>query len=221
MNTFLRQKRIGNQERWKREEIEAGFKHFFTEFGRYPTANEIDFYPYLPSVRTIERSFGGLVSFRKATKQEGQNDYRKGVHSSNRALLIGKKSRETETKIYNELVKKFGVEFVHREYLFTYDARTRADFFVYTANGNFCVDVFFPSDIRNFIGCINSKIGKYAKPDTKHYPIILLNLNDAIDELRIESYLRNRKTSIPPNIMIMTHKAFIDFCNKKQPNRVF
>ena len=219
--TGLRAKKKGGQQKpWTQEEILAGFEHFYNEYGRYPTANEVDYYTYLPSARTIERNFGGLVSFRKEIKQDGQDDYRKGEHSSKRASTINKRSNTTEFEIYNILIKQFGKEFVHREYLFSYDARTRADFFVYTMNGNFCVDVFYPSDIRNLMGCVNSKIKKYRKPDTLDYPVIFLNLNDTIDPARIRSYITSRKTPIPRNHSIMGKEEFKQFCSSKKRRKL-
>ncbi len=74
--------KAGNQEPWKLEELKAGLENFNTKHGHYPTAPEIDSDPYLPSARTIERKFGGIIGLRKALKLDTQTDMREGVHNN-------------------------------------------------------------------------------------------------------------------------------------------
>ena len=168
----LRAQKSGKQKPWTREELSLGLKHFFDTNSRYPTAPEVDAYPYLPSARCIERRFGGLVQLRKQLDLKGQSDFRSGQHSIERARKINSRSHEIERTVYDFLQDMFGKEFVHREYFFTDDRRTRADFFVYDSKKGFCVDVFYPSDRRNLTGCLNSKLKTYHTKYMRQYPVI-------------------------------------------------
>ncbi|MCA9342635.1 hypothetical protein KC950_01320 [Candidatus Saccharibacteria bacterium] len=53
------------QNSWTKDELRAGFEKFKNINGRYPTSHEIDSFPYLPSARSIQRTFGGLVEIRQ------------------------------------------------------------------------------------------------------------------------------------------------------------
>src|SRR3989344_1403443 len=145
----LRTQKIGKQKTmWSLLELKVGLEHFYKERGHYPTATEVDAYQYLPSARTIERSFGGIVELRKKLGLGENHDFRTGEHSSNRARTINARAHTTERVVYNYLVGRFGKEFVHREYFFTDDHRTRADFFIYDSGKGFCVDVFYSASPR-------------------------------------------------------------------------
>lgn len=205
---------------WTLEQIEAGLKKFFEENGRYPTATEIDQYEYLPSTRTLERSFGGLVGVREKLKLGKEFDFRKGSHSSKRAYTINERSNRLEAQVYAYLKVKFGQEFVHREYLFTDDARTRADFFVYDNNKGFCVDVFYPSSLRNLALCVNSKLNKYnGTAELLRFPVIFLQMNDSIKGEEIARMVKRKKESIPNNYIIMGWEDFDRFCVSRKAIR--
>jgi hypothetical protein len=121
--------KAGGQRPWKLEELRAGLENFYIKNRRYPTATEVDTHPYLPSARSIERSFGGLVELRKVLGLDTQSDLREGAHSSARAYEINARAHRVEQEVYTFLEKRFGKQFVHREYFFLDDKRTRADFF--------------------------------------------------------------------------------------------
>lgn len=59
--------------KWDKEKIKEGFENFYKENGRLPTAPEVDNLDYLPSSRTIQRSFGGLQKIRKDLGYEDIN----------------------------------------------------------------------------------------------------------------------------------------------------
>ncbi len=215
------QKRGGGQSRWKLAEVQAGLQHFYKEHGRYPTAAEIDAYSYLPSTRSIERSFGGLVPMRKTLKLAGNHDFRAGEHSSKRAHMILARAHTTEAEVYAFLCKRFGREFVHREYLFTDDHRTRADFFVYDTEKGFCVDVFYPASRRNLSGCLNIKLKKFRNVTTHMpYPIIYLQMNPDITMHTISAILERKTQPLPKGQDLMCWNAFKEFCNKRKPLQV-
>ncbi len=202
---------------WTLDELRDGFVEFYKEHGHYPTSQEIDTYQYLPSSRLMQRKYGGLVALRKSLGLDGQDDYRTGAHSTERALKIGRRANETEHVVHNYLSERFSKEFVHREFFFNDDARTRVDFFVYDADGNFCVDVFYPSDYRNLIGCLNSKQGKYINSS---YPTIFLQMNPDITQEQVDKLLMNKKNKQLKNQYVMGWQAFEKFCADREPRRL-
>jgi hypothetical protein len=217
---MLRTSKSGNQKPWTLEELSSGLQHFFNEKKRYPTAPEIDTFKYLPSARTIERSFGGLVALRKQLKLKTDFDLRSGQHSSKRARTINERAQKTEQVVYDYLKKHFGTEFVHREYFFTDDKRTRADFFIHDAQKGFCVDVFYPSDRRNLIGCLNSKLNKYTDDLMRQYPIIFLQMNKSMNQKILDSIIINKKKRLAEGQTLMSWELFQDFCKSRTPLHV-
>jgi len=212
----LRTQKTGRQIPWSEEDLKDGLLHFFNEHKRYPTASEIDEYPHLPSARTIERSHQGLVSLRKKLGLGSEYDYRAGSHSSKRAKTINSRAHKIELEVYEFLTKKFGIEFVHREYFFTDDKRTRADFFVHDSNGGFCVDVFYPSTIRNLSGCINNKLMKYRPEIMQQYPVIFLQMNPEIDQDTINHLMGRKKKGLGMRQKVFNWESFKSFCGERR-----
>ena len=200
---------------WTLEKVREGFNLFFKEHNRYPTSHEIDSFKFLPSSRQIQRRFGGLVETRQKLKLNGPEDFTKGAYSSKRAGVINKRAHELEKEVYTYLSKLFGKEFVHREFFFTDDRRTRSDFFVYCKNGNFLIDVFYPKDIYNLIGCLNSKMRTYSNKISEEYPILFLMMNENITEGDIEKILKNKKNKLLGNQRVLTYKGLKEFCSGK------
>lgn len=215
----LRVQDTGRGKAWTLDELKAGFEEFYKEHDRYPLVTEVDTYQYLPSSRSIQRQYGGLVTLRKTLGLSGQNDYRSGVHSSNRAFAINKRANTTENKVYAFLCERFGKEYVHREYFFTDDARTRADFFIYDQDGNFCVDVFYPANKKNLIGCINSKLQKYSAERMKDYPVIFLQMNPDISQSEIDLLIERKHKPLLKNQALLEWEAFERFCLKRTPRK--
>ncbi len=205
---------------WKLEELEAGFKRFFETYGHYPTGPEIDAYEYLPSARSIERSFGGVVALRKQLSLGGQDDYRTGAHSSRRAITINDRAHAIERDVYEYLCERFGKEFVHREYFFTDDARTRADFFIYDQGGGFCVDVFYPSDRRNLTGCLNNKLDKYASEHMRQYPVIFLQMNENLSQSLVDDLVAKKEKKPQKGQKVIGWDSFTSFCTTRTPLKI-
>ena len=207
---------------WTLERIQEGLSKFHTEHGRYPTATEFDDFSYLPRTKTIERRFGGLIELRKQLKLGGGNDLRTGEHSTNRARTINQRAHTMEKKVYDFLTKRFGRELVHREYFFTDDHRTRADFFVYDTKKGFCVDVFYPNSPRNLTGCLNIKLTKYANTaEMLPYPVIFLQMNGAIDQGALDNLIQKKKRGLGQNQYLMSWDTFQSFCTVRNPLKVF
>lgn len=205
---------------WTLERIHSGLRRFYKEYKRYPTATEVDAYGYLPAARTIERRFEGLVALRKRLGLGTEHDFRAGSHSSKRAHTINNRARAVEAIVYEFLHKRFGKEFVHREYFFTDDHRTRADFFVYDGKGGFCVDVFYPSDRRNLNGCLNSKLTKYRSEYLREYPVIFLQMNDTISQQNLNMIIERKKRLLQKGQYLMSWPAFQHFCASRDALKV-
>ena len=206
---------------WPLERIKSGLERFFKEYGRYPTATEFDEYAYLPRAKTAERKFGGLVALRKQLGLETAHDLRSGAHRSNLAELIGKRAHTEEQKVYDFLTKRFGREFVHREYFYTDDHRTRADFFVYDNTHGFCVDVFYARSLRNVSGCLNIKLKKYANVAAfMSYPIVFLQVNPEISQMDLDTLVERKKRGLGKQQALMSWDTFVGFCKGRTPLRV-
>jgi len=177
--------------------------------------------PYLPNRKTIERKFGGMLRFRELLSLEGQVDYTTGAYSSDRAKMIGKRAHEMEKKVYDELVLRFGRPFVHREYFFTDDRRTRADFYVYGLKKNFLVDIFYPKDRRNMIGCLNNKYKKYLTISrATSEPVLFVMMNEDMNEGDIRDVVSGRKRKLLSHQSVITFKQFIEYCETVEPRKI-
>lgn len=215
----MRQQKEGKQKRWEIKDLKSGFEKFYAVYGHYPTSREIDAFEFLPSARSIQRRFDGLVRVRERLGLDTSFDLRTGEHSSKRAKRINARAHTLEKKVYDYLVNKFGIEFVHREHFFTDDRRTRTDFFIYCKNENFSVDVFFPHDRYNFIGCLNSKMRTYKDIAMLQYPVIFLQMNDSIPVQEMSEILAWKKNKLHMYQHVMVWDEFREFCGKKVPQR--
>lgn len=211
---------IGRQKKWLFEEIKEGFKNFYKINKRYPTSYEIDKFEFLPSSKSIQRRFGGLVELRKSLNLEDINDFRIGEYSSQRAKKINERAHKVEKLVYDYLINVFGKEFVHREFFFTDDKRTRTDFFIYDKNQNFAVDFFYPNNRRNFIGCLNSKMRIYNKGIMLQYPVIFLQMNDNLSKDEIQDSLKRKKNKLYKYQNVMNFEEFKEFCSKRKALRI-
>lgn len=211
---------MGNQRPWSLEDLEDGLKEFYRQYDRYPRVHEVDAFEFLPSSRSIQRSHGGLIEVRKKIGLGGQSDYRSGEHSTKRAKKINERNNKLEQEVYDYLVKKFGKEFVHREHFFTDDRRTRADFLVYSKNGNFSIDSFYARDRHNLIGCLNNKLRKYDDKVMLQYPVIFLQMNEGISEREMNNVLRNKKNKLKKDQHLMSFEQLKEFFKDKAPHKL-
>lgn len=212
-----RRQKQGKQRAWKLNEIKEGFDLFFESHSRYPTATEFDQFDYLPSSRTVQRRFGGLIALREELNLKGQKDFTKGSHSTNRAKEINTRAHKLKNEVYKYLVGTFGREFVHREFFFTDDKRTRTDFFIYTKDGNFSIDVFYPANRHSLNDCLNQKMRTYSPDLMLQYPVIFVQMNEDITEEAIASIIKNKKNKLQQNQHLMTYGELKKFCKKQKP----
>ena len=144
---------------WTIEKVKEGFNRFYTEHGRLPTSPEIDKIDYLPSSRQIQRKFGGLENLR-AQLGYADTHFGKGKYRSAIATRVNSRGRIAEIELENVLRKKFGEVFVHTEKIFD-DSKNRVDFFIYSPDGNFGIDIFYTDTMLDLQKNINIKIDKY------------------------------------------------------------
>lgn len=199
---------------WTEEKLREGFVRFYNTHNRYPTAHEVDDFEFLPSSRQIQRTFGGLVKLREKLGLP-QTNLTTGQHSRNRARKINSRAHKIKQEVYDILKKQFGVEDVHHEHFFTDDRRTRTDFFVFTKTDTFSVDVFYPSNKANLIGCLNSKMRLY-KQKSNNYEVFFLMMNKEITQEEIEKMLINKKNKLHPYQKVITIENFRNFIKTKK-----
>lgn len=145
---------------WTKEKIQTGFDRFFKENGRLPTAPEIDECDYLPSSRSIQRSFGGLRKLREDLGYE-DTDFGVGKFRSALATKAGNSGLQAEVRLEKILTKLFGQVFVHTQRRYG-DGKSRFDFVVYAKDVSFGVDVFSTSTTRDMQKNINLKMDRYG-----------------------------------------------------------
>lgn len=178
------------------EEIKNGFEKYFAEHGYYPSATEIDLCSYLPSSRTIQRSWGGLSNLRKVLKYQ-ETDYRKGSRRSNTAIKVNQLAFETENKLEKYLIEIFGDVFVHSQKRI---GHTHVDFFIFTPDKNICIDVFTYIDLFSYSKNINNKMHTY-----KNFPheIIFVPIGELLTQKEAEARLLRKKNKLSSNMKVM------------------
>ncbi len=200
------QKRIssfGRQKAWTRAEVLEGVKYFMELYGRFPMAREMDSFEGLPSARSIQRTFGGLLQLKS---ELGVKDtYHAGEKRSNIGRLINKRALENENTIGTWLDEVFGEICVHRQASAGEGNKERLDFVVYYRGGKFGIDLFYPEDLFSLQGCILIKMKKYK---TFHNTIFFVQMNDDIDQVLIEKMLVAKKVPLDSNIIVISQDEF-------------
>src|SRR3989344_928256 len=217
--------------KWTKEKIKDGLEKFFLQNGRYPTANEIDLFPGLPSSRQIQRAFGGLVGLRKDLGLEITN-FGSGKNRSDIARTVGLRGNLLERNLEKTLIEYFGEYFVHIEKpLLKYykqgsqnelRTKSRADFFIYAQNYNFCIDIFHADSYRNLVSIINTKQRKYSDLTID---VFLINGNESQDSgITIEKINRlyiNKTNKLDSNVYILNKESFIEKMQTISPIKAF
>jgi len=184
--------------------LKKGFFLFQQQYGRFPTALEIDSFPYLPTSRTIQRSWGGLEKLREQLNLSITN-YTKGQYRSNKSYEIGKRGLNTENEIESILQSKFGEVFVHTQKRI---GHIRPDFYVYCPNGNFAIDVFCYEAKHHFLSEINFKQKTY---DNFPCQVILLGINSKFNQVNIDLWTKNKRNILSSNFIVLDINEFKKF----------
>jgi len=199
------------KEKWTIEKIKTGFDKFLIEHGRLPIAPEIDQLEYLPSSRQIQRKFGGLEKLRQTLGYKDIN-FGRGDFRSKIASRVNQKGREVELQLEKVLREKFHEVFVHTERIFD-DSKNRVDFYIYSPDGNFGIDIFYTTTMRDLQKNINVKIDKYQKFPNQLYFVVA---NHDFKQENLDKYSQDKKKALPPSTTILTLESLLSEMERKQ-----
>ena len=194
---------------WTLDNVLCGFRKFLEDNNRWPTVYEIDIVPYLPSIRTLQRSFGGIKNVRKNLGMADEDiDLTKGKYRSQAVAGILNRGWGFEKQVYEYLVQIFLEPYVHNQsriYL-NENKFLVLDFLVFHQHGKFAVDVFYPNNRRqNFSSNINAKYRVY-----KDFPLMVY-LVVGNPEITEEEIRQNTERAIKPRnskATLLSYRAF-------------
>jgi len=190
---MLRKQSAGKQKLWTEDQLKSGFQKFFQIHKKYPTAEEVNKFQYLPSARSIQRTSGGLINLRKKLGLKSQKDFRSGAHSSKRAKDINKRNQRAKIELYALLSKLVDPELIQKDYSPTDDGRIYTDFYI---KNRFAIDIINPSNRQSLVGCLSAKIKSLKKREPKIPTVILVNNRD-ISQGEIQKILDNKTNKLP------------------------
>ena len=196
-----------SRENWSLENLKDGLQYFFDKNNRYPSVKEVDTFEYLPTGRTIQRTFGGIVELRRVLGLNTSLNFSSGEMRSNTARVADTRARQYEERFYFELISKIPEVRVH-EHKIIRPGDTAADFFVYTSdNDGIVIDLFYAVDMHSLAGVVNIKMKKYL--NVKQNVYFVLVGNDDISQRQIDEKIYNRKNKLPEHIKVLTEKNFV------------
>jgi hypothetical protein len=206
MKTSLRISKRGTKAKWTKDEVLLGLNRFFKLYNRYPTAGEIDAFEHLPTSRTIQRQFGGLVALRKELIPTSYANYTKGVYRSSIARDRYRMAERYEEEFYNFLCKHFDPIAIH-EHKIMRPGNITSDYFIYFGpNKGVVLDLFYAQDLHSVSGVLSVKLRRY---NGLPYPTIFVLVgNNEIDIDRLRRLVSNKKNALPPNILVDTEINF-------------
>ena len=148
-------KAIGKE--WGELNLKDGFEYFFELHGKYPTAKDVDRFDYLPSCRTMQRSFGGIMELRKILSLNCQTNFTTGEMRSKLCREGDFRAQKFEKEFFEYLVSHIPEQRVH-EHKIIRPGNTAADFFIYTSeNSGIVIDIFYAMDlakgVSQFMDC--------------------------------------------------------------------
>ena len=197
---------LGSGQEWSLENLHDGLQYFFELHGRYPKSDEVDEFEYLPSARAIQRSYGGLVALRTKLGLSGPVDFTRGDTRSTVAGIAIRRSQDYEEEFYHYLISNIPEVRVH-EHKVLRPGNISTDFFIYLdGKEGIVIDLFYAENISNLGKIINIKLKQYIKTD---YPVYLVLVRNAvIQQLEIDTLMKNRRISLPKNIYVLTEESF-------------
>jgi hypothetical protein len=202
----LRINKPGKQKPWTEDEVVAGLLAFKAEFGRYPTATEIDAYTYLPSSRSIQRAFGGLVALRKRLIPDDISDHTTGAYRQAKAREADARANKYEGEFYEFLTAHMQEIAVH-EHKIIRPGSIASDFFIYlTQSTGIVIDLFYAQDMHSLVGIVNYKVKRYASVPYDTYFISVGN--EKLTHELVSAKMRNRLTALPDHIHVVTEQMF-------------
>jgi hypothetical protein len=205
---FLRKRNdiLTRDDKWNLENLKDGLRYFFDLKGKYPTVKEVDQFEYLPTSRTIQRSFGGMPLLRKNLSLTGPLHFGSGDNRSRIAREADLRARTYEKEFYRYLIKKIPEVRVH-EHKIIRPGDTAADFFIYTSDTKgIVIDLFYAMDVHSLGGVVSIKTKKYIGVKCPVYFVLVGN--DQINQEIINNKIANRKESLPTHIHVLTEMEF-------------
>lgn len=201
-----------NGQTWTIDNIRDGLEYFRDIYGHYPTSREVDLFKFLPSARSIQRTYGGLVRVRKQLCLSGTSDHRKGEVRSVKAKEADSRAKVYEKDFFCFLSKQMAEMRIH-EHKVIRPGDVSCDFFIYTSDSDGVVlDLFYAADLLNVLKIINIKYKKYLKVVFPVFFIVVGNEN--ILQSDIDRKVKNKKISLPVFMRVMTEGYFkANFCD--------
>ncbi|MEX0930466.1 MAG: hypothetical protein WDZ79_02175 [Candidatus Paceibacterota bacterium] len=200
---------------WTVEKIKYGFDTFMQKHGRLPKAAEIDELSYLPSSRWIQLTYGGLEYLRAHLGYEDSH-FGKGSFRSAIANRVNLRGRTAERELEKQLNKKFGEVFVHTEKIFDM-SKNRVDFYIYTPDGNFGIDIFHPDTMKTLQSKVNIEINKYSRFSDQLF-LVVANTHFKQKELDEYANLKTRPLAKKVRLITLTTLMQIIEGKKTYPN---
>lgn len=191
---------------WSLDQIKAGFEAYVDSYGRYPSAIEIDLFEYLPTSRSIQRSFGGLVKLRKELFPNEISDFTRGEYRSKIASQAFRRAQGYEEIFYGKLCKYLDSISVH-EHKVLRPGRVSCDFFIYlNTDMGVCLDLFYAKDKFSARGVIDYKLRHYREVQ---FPVVFILIgNNTISQDQLNSFLRGKKIKIRNDVRAVTEHTF-------------
>ncbi len=191
-------------------ELRNGFLKYKLENDRFPTIHEINECSYLPSARTIERSWGGLAVIRAIVGADILH-YGRGQIRSDLARKLFSNSIEQETLLEKKLIEHFGEIFVHNQKRI---GNVNVDFLIYSPEITFGIDIFDHSTAASFSGSVNHKQKVYA--DFPHM-VIFVPANEGLSQAQIDEILFRKKIPLSDHCRIMSMVTLDGWISKIKP----
>lgn len=202
----LRNSQTRSKNPWTKEQILAGLNHFYAAHGRYPTAYEIDDYPYLPASRSIQRAFGGLVRLRGELLPLEVANFTAGEQRSEVARRTYSNGRNYEFDFFQGLLTHFEEIAVHDQKVIR-PGNVSCDFFIYLTPGSgVVIDIFYAHSIRNLVNIVNIKLKRYSLITQETYLITVGNAS--LDSDLLSQKMQNKKAPLPIHINVLTESDF-------------
>lgn len=202
----LRKRSQFSDTNWSLENLKDGLDYFFDIHSRYPTVKEVDKFDHLPTSRTIQRSFGGLMKLRKTLGLNTPINHSSGATRSKTASDADKRAKKYEKEFYSHLISKIPEVRVH-EHKIIRPGDTAADFFIYTTDTDgIVVDLFYAMDMHSLGGVVNIKSKKYLNVEFPVYFVLVGN--EQINQEVIDQKVNNRKNQLPSHIYVLTESNF-------------
>ncbi len=195
-------------EKWDESSIRSGFVEFYSIHGRYPSAEEVDAFPGLPSSRQIQRAFGGLVALRQRLFPDAVANMTTGAHRSAKASEIYGNARIYEERFYRRLTNLLEEISVHEQKRLR-PGNVASDFFIYlNESSGICIDVFYSQNMRSVQNVINIKLKRYRLVDCPVY-LVVVEGGD-VDQDRINAQITRRDITLPDHLSVFSEKYFWD-----------